>query len=216
MSGNGVFAVHTRDGHWVVPPGAVLHLGPGQEPRVCKTQTLRLIHVAFEGDLPVANGLYVATSLIQELLESLAQTGQANIDDRRAVLLAELLEETSMLTAQAVPPCLLMPSDRRLIRICQYVVNNLDTPRTLQDWADELEHDPRTLHRLFVREFGMSFVQWRQQARLIAALEWLASGQAVMDVALDLGYQTQSAFSAMFRRHMGMTPSQWQGRRQAA
>ncbi len=59
----------------------------------------------------------------------------------------------------------------------------------------------------------MPFVQWRQQTRLMAALEWLVEGRQVMDVALDLGYQTQSAFAAMFRRNMGMTPSEWQDNR---
>src|SRR5690625_2203343 len=56
----------------------------------------------------------------------------------------------------------------------------------------------------------MSFVQWRQQTRLLAALEWLAEGRQVIDVALELGYQSQSAFTAMFRRNVGITPGEWQ------
>jgi AraC-like DNA-binding protein len=39
------------------------------------------------------------------------------------------------------------------------------------------------------------------------ALEWLASGTSVTTVALDLGYNTVSAFIAMFHRAVGMTPT---------
>ncbi len=217
MCAQGVFAVQARDGYWVVPPGTVLYLGPGQQPRVRHTRNLHLTHVVLDAALvqrmPACGGLVVASPLMRELIESLASPGggRASPRDSRAGLLADLLRATPSLLAQSLSSCVLKPvSEPRLDRICRHVLEHLEAPRTLHEWALELALDPRTLHRLFVREFGMSFVQWRQQARLMAALEWLAAGRAVMDVALDLGYQTQSAFSAMFRRHMGITPSQWQ------
>ena len=42
-----------------------------------------------------------------------------------------------------------------------------------------------------------------------AALPRLAAGEAVARIAVDLGYQTPSAFSAMFRRLTGSTPSRY-------
>lgn len=53
----------------------------------------------------------------------------------------------------------------------------------------------------------MTFGQWRQQARLQAALEALATGSKVVDVALGLGYDSPSAFTAMFKRQFGVAPS---------
>jgi AraC-like DNA-binding protein len=41
---------------------------------------------------------------------------------------------------------------------------------------------------------------------MIAGLRLLADGLDVTSVALDVGYQTQSAFVAAFRREMGTTP----------
>ncbi len=41
------------------------------------------------------------------------------------------------------------------------------------------------------------------------ALNRLAQGQSVLRVALDLGYESHSAFSAMFRRTLGMAPSDY-------
>lgn len=57
----------------------------------------------------------------------------------------------------------------------------------MADWAQRLAVDVKTIQRLFVRQTGMSFGQWRQQARLLRALELLATGEKVIDVALALG-----------------------------
>ncbi|XOT98243.1 helix-turn-helix domain-containing protein, partial [Alcaligenes pakistanensis] len=54
--------------------------------------------------------------------------------------------------------------------------------------------------RLFRQQTGMSFSEWRQQACLLAALAKLSAGQSVTQIALDLGYDSSSAFSTMFRR----------------
>ena len=78
---------------------------------------------------------------------------------------------------------------------------------TLADWATELGVDAKTIQRRFARETGMTFGQWRQQARLLHALERLALGDRVVDVALALGYDSPSAFATMFKRQFGETPS---------
>jgi len=40
-------------------------------------------------------------------------------------------------------------------------------------------------------------------------LEMLASGAAITTIALDLGYESVSAFIAMFRRTFGVTQTQY-------
>lgn len=55
----------------------------------------------------------------------------------------------------------------------------------------------------------MSFGRWRQQLHIGLALQRLASGQSVMNVAFDLGYESTSAFIAMFRRMLGTTPARY-------
>jgi len=75
-----------------------------------------------------------------------------------------------------------------------------------------LDVDPasaRTLARLFVKETGLTFGAWRQQARLLKALEWLAEGRPVTAIAFDLGYESPSAFIAMFRRTFGVPPGRY-------
>jgi AraC-like DNA-binding protein len=55
----------------------------------------------------------------------------------------------------------------------------------------------------------MSFRQWRQQARLVEALGHLANDVPVSLVAEKLGYRSASAFTAMFRRTLGMEPRRY-------
>jgi AraC-like DNA-binding protein len=59
----------------------------------------------------------------------------------------------------------------------------------------------------------MSFSSWRERVRLLSAVEMLAAGTPVITVALDLGYDSPSAFSAMFRKNFGTPPSRFAGLR---
>jgi AraC-like DNA-binding protein len=81
--------------------------------------------------------------------------------------------------------------------------------RPLAQWAEQVHVSERTLARQFVRELGMSFGEWRQRLRYLAAIEALDSERSVQQVAFDLGYSTASAFIAMFQRHAGCTPEQY-------
>ena len=81
--------------------------------------------------------------------------------------------------------------------------------RSLADWARSAGASERTLARLFQRETGMTFGAWRQRLRLLLAIGRLAEGQAVTSVALDLGYESPSAFVAMFRRELGAPPTRY-------
>lgn len=218
-SPNGVLVVQNESGHWVVPPVTALRLMPGTPYTLRKADQVQVRTI----DLPDAlsrrlwadNCLYRLTSLSRELLESINARATSHRDgnDSRMLFLVDQLAEAGLWQDERRHRCRSAPKDPRVAYICDYLYHNLDTNKTLQEWAVELKNDTRTLHRLFVQEFGMPFVQWRQQIRLMAALEWLAEGRQVMDVALDLGYQTQSAFAAMFRRNMGITPSNWQDKR---
>jgi AraC-like DNA-binding protein len=55
----------------------------------------------------------------------------------------------------------------------------------------------------------MTFGRWRQRLRFVEALRLLAKGHAVTRVALDVGYQSPSAFISAFRRELGTTPGRY-------
>ena len=49
----------------------------------------------------------------------------------------------------------------------------------------------------------MTFSRWRQQLRLLHAMQRLASGEKVTAAALDAGYNSTSAFISMFGKQLG-------------
>jgi len=58
-------------------------------------------------------------------------------------------------------------------------------------------------------ETGMSVATWLKQARLVEALSRLAEGASVTTVAFEVGYESSSAFGAMFRRTFGCSPTRY-------
>jgi AraC-like DNA-binding protein len=117
-----------------------------------------------------------------------------------ALILSELVG------ARALTLQLPMPNEPRLASLCRALLAEPGDRRTLGQWARSSTASARTLARLFRRETGLTFGAWRQQARLLEAMGRLGGGRAVTDVAFDLGYDSVSAFCAMFRRCTGTTP----------
>ena len=102
-----------------------------------------------------------------------------------------------------------IPRDDRLQKIFRGLTENPGDNRTLEKWGKTVGATSRTLARLFRSETGMSFTQWRQQVRILEGLRRLAREEPVTTVALDIGYDSPSAFIAMFRKALGRTPGQY-------
>jgi len=120
-------------------------------------------------------------------------------------LVALILSEIN--TTRTNEPTLPMPVDRRLTRLCDAFMADPADRRTLSEWADTIGASSRTLERLFRRETGMSFAEWRQVCRMLAALRMLRARAPVQFVAWRVGYDSPSAFAAAFRKTMGVAPT---------
>ncbi len=51
----------------------------------------------------------------------------------------------------------------------------------------------------------MNYQNWRQQSRLLRAMEMLAEGKQISEVAQQLEFVSDSAFIVFFRQHTGTT-----------
>jgi AraC-like DNA-binding protein len=100
-----------------------------------------------------------------------------------------------------------MPSDPRRVRVCQTSIANPADQRDIDAWSALIGMSRRTFTRAFKQELGMGFALWRQQARLMEAVSLPAAGRSITSVALDVGYESPSAFTAMFHRAFGEPPS---------
>ena len=102
-----------------------------------------------------------------------------------------------------------MPIDDRANRVARAILASPGDARTLEEMAVGSGASARTLARLFAQQTGMAFGRWRTQARLAHALRGLAEGRSVQVVAAESGYESPSAFIAMFKRERGVTPSRF-------
>ena len=207
---SGVMAVSTPVGHWVVPPTRGIWV-PAATPhavRMVSAVHMRTVFVRPETrpELPTTCCVVAISPLLRELLIAATAIQQPyEADSRNARIMQLLLDELT--TLPTLPLHLPLPTDPRLRRLCQALLSQPDNNATLQEWGNVVGADARTIQRLFVRETQLRFGQWRQQARLLLGLEQLAAGTRVIDVALNLGYQSPSAFTAMFKRQFGAVPS---------
>ncbi|HVT67885.1 MAG TPA: helix-turn-helix transcriptional regulator [Trebonia sp.] len=99
------------------------------------------------------------------------------------------------------------PADPRLRDIAAILAEDPADPRTLAELGRAAGASERTLSRLFRRDTGMTFPQWRAQLRLQHAMLALAAGSSVTAAAVDSGYGNISAFIAAFREAFGVTPA---------
>jgi AraC-like DNA-binding protein len=109
-------------------------------------------------------------------------------------------------SAHAVPLQLPNPVDARATRVARVLLADPSDNRTLEKLCQQCGASKRTMQRIFLSETRMSFVRWRQQLRLLRAMQGIASGEKVSSAALDAGYSSPSAFTAMFRKQLGTTP----------
>lgn len=78
---------------------------------------------------------------------------------------------------------------------------------TVEELADRAGLSPRQLHRKFREVFGLSVQEFLVKTRIQAASETLLkSDLSIAQIANDYGFCDQSAFTQLFRKHMGMTP----------
>src|SRR3546814_19354281 len=72
-----------------------------------------------------------------------------------------------------------MPSNPRLLRVCNAIIADPSDPRDIDDWAALAAMGRRTFTRSFKQETGMGLAVWRQQVRLMEALSLLAAGASI-------------------------------------
>ena len=209
---SGVMVVQAVEGQWVVPPtrGIWMPAGMSHAIRYIGPVQMCSIYVRPEAapQLPKESCAVAVSPLLRELIQAAAEVAQPYVPNSRDGRLMRLLLD-ELRTLPVLPLHLPIPSDKRLRRICEHLQKHLDDASTLADWAQKLKVDVKTIQRLFASETGMTFGQWRQQARLLRALELLAGGEKVLDIALSLGYESPSAFATMLKRQFGLTPSQF-------
>jgi len=205
---SGVLHVRTDRGAWVVPPRRAVWLPAGvphSHRAHGRTQMLTLAFPADVSPLSVIEPTVVAVGqLLREVIIALARDHALGPDDRADLHRIVLRRLTP---TPALRHHLPAPTDPRLRDVAAILADNPADGRTLAELGRATGASERTLSRLFRRDTGMTFPQWRAQLRLQHATLLLAAGSTVTGAATVSGYSNTSAFIAAFRDAFGVTPA---------
>jgi len=208
---DGLITLETGDGLWVVPPRCAIWIPSGIDHFARAAGPIHVAGLYVQPELVASLGGHCRVLFVQPLLRELVirfagpeHRGDAGREQRLAMVLVD-----ELLSAPEQPLHLPMPMDRRLRRLAEAMLEAPSERLTAEQWGDRVGASQRTLARLFQRDTGMSFGRWRQQLQVGLALQHLAAGESVTQVGLALGYESTSAFIAMFRRLLGTTPARY-------
>lgn len=205
--GRGVLQVFTAAGSWIVPPlrGVWIPAGVAHAHRARGRTDLLSVGFAASVDPLGERGPSVVeiSPLLREVVLALTGAGELTASSR-SLLRRLALDQLRGLAV--LPLALPRPRDDRLVRIVDRLSADPGDRRTLAQLGREVGASERTLSRLFPRETGMSFPQWRAQLRLQHAQLLLAGGASVTATAHACGYRSTSAFIDAFRAAFGSTP----------
>jgi AraC-like DNA-binding protein len=205
-------SVRAASGSWVVPPHRAVWVPAGVERRIEVSAGLAMRSLYFKPgmarSLPRECCVVNVPPLLRELILHTIDIGMLNrAIPEHARLIGVLIDQLRVLST--VPLQLPQPADARACKVAALLDANPGEKLSLRKIATQAGASPRTIERLFRVETNMTFAKWRERLRLLRALRLLAAGEAVTNVALDLGYASPSAFIAMFRRAFGTTPSRY-------
>ncbi len=208
----GVLTVRAGDCVWVAPPhrGVWISAGTWHSVKVELPSTMRTIYVSpgIWPQLPAQSCTITISPLLRELIiEAIMLPKLYGLSGPHARLIEVLIDRIA--ATQTSPLRLPLPADRRLLALCNEILEDPGEPVRARDLSGRLGVSPKTLCRLFQRQTGMSFKTWRLQAKLYASLVYLAEGRSVTAVSYDLGFHSQSAFIAIFKRVFGQTPGRF-------
>lgn len=95
-------------------------------------------------------------------------------------------------------------------RSIDYIYNNLNKTITIKELAERESLNPEYFSRLFAGETGKKVSEFITDAKMKTAQNMLScSDYGILEIALSLGYPSQSAFSTVFKKYSGMTPKKY-------
>lgn len=158
--------------------------------------------------LPQTPKTFHVEGLLREALKRVKSLGERSTAEQASGALTQvILDEIHTLPATALE--LPIPKDPRLASLVRRLLSDVSVQLREEQWAENAGLSVRTLVRLFPAQTGLTFTAWRQRARMMRAMELLADGMAVQNVALEVGYDNASAFIAVFRKLTGKTPGHY-------
>jgi AraC-like DNA-binding protein len=208
----GVMTLTTEEGLWVVPPLRAVWIPAKTMHSVAISGRVSMRTLYFLPKLarsfPDKCMVINVSSLLRELILHACTIAKLRKEDPAERRIVEMILD-QLNVVESIPLQLPHPVDSRATRVARTLFANPGDPRTLEKLCMDCGASKRTIQRLFLAETKMTFHKWRQQLRLLHAMQRLAAGDKVTSAALEAGYNSTSAFISMFRKQLGTTPTRY-------
>jgi AraC family transcriptional regulator len=167
-------------------------------------------HVALRDPLmEIANP--IITAIVDELLREGAQYDSLYSDHLTLTLLSTLVKQYAGSNLSHVSTGTLSTSHVR--RVTEFMESSLDRDISLTELSGITGLSVFHFARAFKKTTGESAYRYFTSMRIAKAQSLMGNpSQDLTDIALSLGYSSQSAFSTAFRRTTGLSPSAWRKR----
>lgn len=102
-------------------------------------------------------------------------------------------------------------NDEKLKEVTSYLTNNIDKNILLSELANKFDINERSLHRLFKKDIGLSFIKFFTIVRMYKAIDYLAQKKlSISEISSKVGYSSIPTFSNTFYKVIGKRPSDFQ------
>ncbi len=207
--------VETGKAEWAVTPGSV-----GWTPKDCshkvkifssvQVYVLNLDYSEADG-FPDEPGVYGMNTFLGALLQKSSELEDESYPSTYMSHLVALLGY-EIASLEELPLGLPLPLDRRARNIADQLMKCPSSELTQEQLASHWGVSVRTLSRIFIKQTGMTFSQWRQQSKIITSLKLIQEGLTIAEVAERSGYSNVSAYIEAFRQRFGETPGKFQSK----
>ncbi len=215
FASEGVVTVETPDACWLVPTNRGIWVPGGTEHSVKMHGRVFLQTVYFPPQVETLShlncGAYEVSPLLRELIVYVCQKGIINANSEEERNLIEFFT-FQVQKLNPYPMKIPMPQDERARRLATRVIENPGSEKTLPEFSDDCGASLRTMQRIFSEEVGMPLSRWRNQVKMVHAVQHLASRKSITDISLELGFESTSAFIYSFRQYFGVSPGQFRSK----
>ena len=212
----GTMRLEHQDHQWSLPPARAALIAANTRVQITLPAPVEACSVLFDATVfpqpPAKLRVFDISALARELILS-CRTWSAEAGpqpDLVVTLFQTLGAVTWQLSQSARLPALPLGRSTAVRDALQFTADHLTSPLTFDAVAAAVALTPRTLARRFNTELGQSWGQMLRQMRMMQASELLAhSDDAIVQVALNCGYESISAFNSAFKAYAGMSPTRY-------
>jgi len=209
---SGVMNVVVKNKIWVVNPLQGLWIPGGMEHQVSFQKNVNLYSIfidpSLSNTLPSTSFSFdISTFLKQLIFKIISFENNKKPTDSQKKIMDVFLDELALIQSSST----FLPTSNHieLKNILLLLMDDIICKYNIEHYANLACMSSRTLSRLFIKELGMNFSDWRIRLKLLEAIKRLGEKQPIKEIAFDLGYETTSAFIYMFKKNLGTTPTNY-------